>query len=129
MKLTASQKDKLLSTLQTRFEKNKERHKNIKWKDVLAKLESNHAKLWSLNEMETTGGEPDVVEFDKKTREYIFYDCSPESPNGRRSFCFDAEALKSRKENRPKNSATAMAKEMGVELLSEEEYRALQKLG
>ena len=129
MKLSAAQKEKLLSTLQTRFEKNKNRHKNIKWESVQTKLESSPAKLWSLNELETTGGEPDVVDYDKKNNEYIFFDCSPESPNGRRSFCFDAEALKSRKENKPKNSATAMAKEMGVELLSEEEYRALQKLG
>src|SRR5690606_41682358 len=116
MKLSAAQKEKLLTTLKTRFEKNKDRHKSIKWEDVLEKLESNPGKLWSLNEMETTGGEPDVVDFDKKTGEYIFFDCSPESPNGRRSFCFDAEALKSRKENKPKNSATAMAKEMGVEI-------------
>ena len=129
MKLSAAQKEKLLSTLQTRFGKNKDRHKSIKWEDVLAKLESNPAKLWSLNEMEATGGEPDVVDLGKKNDEYIFIDCSAESPNGRRSFCYDAEALKARKENKPKNSAVAKAKEMGVELLSEEDYRALQELG
>src|SRR5690606_32370945 len=117
MKLSAAQKEKLLSTLQTRFGKNKDRHKSIKWEDVLAKLESNPAKLWSLNEMEATGGEPDVVDLGKKNDEYIFIDCSAESPNGRRSFCYDAEALKARKENKPKNSAVAKAKEMGVELL------------
>lgn len=129
MKLTAAQKEKLLSTLKTRFEKNKNRHKNIKWESVQAKLESSPAKLWSLNEMEITGGEPDVVDYNKKTGAYIFYDCSAESPTGRRSFCYDAEALKSRKEHKPKNSAVAMASAMGIELLTEEQYRALQELG
>jgi hypothetical protein len=105
------------------------RHKNLEWSKIEAKLGSNAEKLWSLNEMERTGGEPDVVGHDKKTGEYIFYDCSAESPNGRRSVCYDGEALKSRKEHKPKSSAVDMAANMGIELLSEEQYRELQKLG
>ena len=127
--LSSTQTEKLISILQTRFEKNKKRHKGIDWDKVQAKLESKPAKLWSLNEMESTGGEPDVVGYDKKSGEYIFYDCSPESPKGRRSICYDHEALHSRKEHKPADSAINMADAMGVELLSEEEYRALQELG
>lgn len=127
--LAPKQCEELLNTLRIRFEKNKNRHKNLEWFKVQAKLEANAEKLWSLNEMESTGGEPDVVGYDKKTDEYILYDCSPESPNGRRSVCYDHEALKSRKENKPKNSAIGLAADMGVELLTEEEYRELQKLG
>ena len=119
----------LLELLQTRFEKNMNRHKGIEWEKVHAKLVGNAQKIWSLSEMEKTGGEPDVIGFDKKTNEYIFCDCSPESPAGRRSFCYDEEALKSRKENKPKNSAVAMAEAMGAELLTEEQYRELQTLG
>ena len=115
--------------MQARFEKNMSRHKGIEWTKVQAKLGKNNDKLWSLNEMERTGGEPDVIDFDKKSGEYIFYDCSAESPNGRRSLCYDAEALASRKENKPKDSAINMAAAMGVELLTEEQYRELQKLG
>jgi len=127
--LSPDQRDELLRTLQTRFEKNMNRHKGIEWAKVQAKLEANAAKLWSLNEMETTGGEPDVVGQDKKTGEYVFYDCSVESPKGRRSVCYDREALDSRKEHKPANSAIDMAAAMGIELLSEEQYRELQKLG
>jgi hypothetical protein len=127
--LPAKQREDLLNTLQKRFEKNMGRHKGIEWSKVQAKLKDSTAKLWSLNEMEDTGGEPDVVGYDKKTGEYIFMDCSPESPTGRRSFCYDREALNSRKEHKPKNSAMDMAADMGIELLSEEEYRDLQKLG
>lgn len=127
--LTAKQRDELLSILAKRFEKNMKRHKDIEWAKVQAKLEAAPAKLWTLNEMEMTGGEPDVVGHDKKTDEYIFYDCSAETPTGRRSICYDHEGLKSRKENRPANSAINMAEEMGVQLLTEEEYRALQQLG
>ncbi|MGZ5244609.1 MAG: DUF4256 domain-containing protein [Bacteroidia bacterium] len=127
--LSAELSEELLSTLKARFEKNMNRHKGIKWEDVQAKLEANPAKLWSLNEMEITDGEPDVVGFDKKTGDYIFYDCSAESPKGRRSLCYDHEALTSRKENKPKNSAVGIATEMGIELLTEEQYRELQKLG
>ena len=123
------QREELLSTLKARFEKNLNRHKDLAWAEVQAKLEANAEKLWSLNEMERTGGEPDVVGHDKKTGEYTFYDCSPESPNGRRSLCYDREALESRKEHKPKNSATDMAAAMGIELLAEEQYRELQKLG
>ena len=115
--------------MKARFEKNLNRHKDLAWAEVQAKLEANAEKLWSLNEMERTGGEPDVVGHDKKTGEYTFYDCSPESPNGRRSLCYDREALESRKEHKPKNSATDMAAAMGIELLAEEQYRELQKLG
>jgi len=127
--LPAKQRDELLSILKTRFEKNKNRHKGLEWSKVQVKLEANPAKLWSLYEMERTEGEPDIVGQDKKTGEYIFYDCSAESPKGRRSICYDTEALNSRKENKPKNSAVGMAAEMGIEILTEEEYRALQQLG
>lgn len=119
----------LLNAPKARFEKNMNRHKGIEWVSVQIKLETNDEKLWSLYEMERTGGEPDVVGYDKKTGEYIFYDCSAESPKGRRSFCYDREALEARKEFKPENSAVAMAAAMGIELLSEEEYRELQKLG
>ena len=128
-KLSLSESEGLLHILKARFEKSNSRHKNIAWADVLARLKSNTEKLWSLNEMEITGGEPDVVGHDKKTGEYIFYDCSAESPAGRRSFCYDSEALESRKEHKPKNNATDMAAAMGIELLTEEQYRELQKLG
>ena len=128
-KLSAEQIEKLLSTLQTRFEKYMNRHKGLEWTKVQARLEKNNEKLWSLNEMERTGGEPDVVGRDKKTGEYTFYDCSPESPKGRRSLCYDREALDSRKEYKPKNSAIDMASAMGIEILNEEQYRELQKLG
>jgi uncharacterized protein DUF4256 len=126
--LAREQREQLLSALKARFEKNMNRHKGLKWAKVEAKLEANTKKLWSLNEMERTGGEPDVVGHDKKTGEYIFYDCSAESPKGRRSVCYDGEALESRKEHKPKNSAIDMAAAMGVELLTEEQYRALQLL-
>lgn len=128
-KLSAEQTKNLLKELKTRFEKNMKRHKGIDWAAVQAKLEANPAKLWSLDEMEITGGEPDVVGYDKKTGEYIFYDCSAESPKGRRSVCYDHEALESRKEHKPQNSAIGMAADMGIEILSEEEYSALQQLG
>ena len=127
--LKAKQREELLSALQARFERNMNRHKGLEWVEVQAKLEANPEKLWSLNEMERTGGEPDVVGYDKKTGEYIFYDCSAESPSGRRSICYDREALESRKEHKPKNSAIGMATAMGIELLTEEQYRELQKLG
>ena len=128
-KLPAGQLDELLRTLKARFEKNMHRHKGIEWAKVQAKLEANAGKLWSLSEMERTGGEPDVVGHDKKTGEYIFYDCSAETPKGRRSVCYDYEALQSRKEHRPENSAIDMAAAMGIEILTEEQYRALQQLG
>jgi hypothetical protein len=128
-KLSAEQRTALLSTLKARFEKNKHRHKGIEWANVQAKLEANQEKLWSLNEMEATAGEPDVVGTDKKTGEYLFYDCSAESPKGRRSVCYDHEALESRKEHKPENSAVEMAADMGIELLTEEQYRDLQQLG
>ncbi|MFO7526082.1 MAG: DUF4256 domain-containing protein [Ignavibacteriaceae bacterium] len=128
-KLSSKQTQELLKTLKARFEKNLQRHKSIEWAKVETKLKANQENLWSLNEMEATGGEPDVVGFDKKTGEYIFYDCSAESPKGRRSLCYDDEALKSRKEHKPKNSAVNVAATMGVELLTEEQYRELQKLG
>jgi hypothetical protein len=127
--LAPKQREELLKVLKVRFEKNISRHKGVEWAKVQAKLEANVEKLWSLNEMERTGGEPDVVSYDKKAGEYIFYDCSAESPQGRRSFCYDGEALKSRKEHKPKNSAMNMAAEMGIELLTEEQYRELQKMG
>ena len=127
--LSPKQQGELLNTLKARFEKNMSRHKGVEWAKVRAKLEANAGKLWSLNEMEGTGGEPDVVAHDKKTGEYTFYDCSAESPAGRRSFCYDDKALQSRKENKPKNSAMEMAAAMGIELLTEEQYRNLQKLG
>lgn len=121
--------DELLKILRDRFEKNMKRHVGIKWADVHAKLEKNSEKLLALNEMEITGGEPDVVGYDKKSGEYIFYDCSEESPKGRRSLCYDRDALNSRKEHKPRNSAMDAAADMGVEILSEEQYRELQKLG
>ena len=127
--LSRQQANELIGVLKNRFEKNMNRHKGLKWANVEAKLQANSEKLWSLDEMETTGGEPDVVGYDKKTDEYIFYDCSAESPKGRRSFCYDGEALESRKENKPKNNAIDMAAAMGIELLTEEQYRELQKLG
>ena len=127
--LSAKQCEELLSTLKARFAKNMNRHKGLEWTNVQAKLEANADKLWSLSEMERTGGEPDVVGHDKKSGEYIFYDCSVESPKDRRSACYDREALDSRKENKPKNNAIDMAAAMGVELLTEEQYRELQKLG
>ena len=123
------QYETLLKTLKARFEKNMNRHRGIEWAEVQARLEANTEKLRSLNEMERTGGEPDVVGFDKKAGEYIFYDCSTESPIGRRSVCYDREGLESRKEHKPENSAVDMAATMGIELLTEEQYRALQKLG
>ncbi len=135
-KLSPKQFADLLSTLKTRFEKNSARHKGVAWAGLQSKLEASFSgkqpaaeKLWSLNEMDSTGGEPDVVGLDKKTGEYIFYDCSAESPNGRRSICYDREALDSRKEHKPKNSAIDMANAMGIALLSEEQYRELQQLG
>jgi hypothetical protein len=128
-KLSASQNDELLGILKARFEKNMKRHKGLEWSRIQAKLEAQPSKLWSLNEMEMTGGEPDVVAYDKKSDEYIFYDCSPESPKGRRSICYDHEALEARKENNPDDSAMNMAEEMGIELLTEEQYRELQQLG
>ncbi len=127
--LSPKQCEELLNTLKVRFEKNMKRHKGIEWANVQAKLARNTEKLWSLNEMESTGGEPDVVGHDKKTGEYIFYDCSPESPAGRRSICYDRKALESRKEHKPKNNADDMAANMGIELLTEEQYRELQQLG
>ena len=127
--LSPEQHSALLSTLKDRFEKNTNRHQGLEWNKIQAKLEANPEKLWSLNEMERTGGEPDVVGFDKNKDECLFYDCSAESPKDRRSICYDQEALESRKENKPKNSAIAMASEMGIELLTEEQYRELQQLG
>ncbi len=128
-KLSAEQQEELLKTLQTRFEKNLKRHKNIEWAKVHEKLTKHPAKLWSLNEMESTGGEPDVVGYDKKTGEYFFYDCSAESPKGRRSICYDHEALEARKEHKPEDSAINMADAMGIDILTEEQYRELQQLG
>ena len=128
-KLSPEQREELLSALKARFEKNMSRHKGLEWAKVQAKLEADAGKLWSLNEMERTGGEPDVVGYDKKTGEYVFYDCSAESPNGRRSVCYDHEALEARKEHKPKDSAVRMATDMGIELLTEEQYRELQQLG
>ena len=128
-KLSAAEREELLATLKTRFEKNMNRHKGVDWAKVLSKLEANSEKLWSLSEMERTGGEPDVVGHDKKTGEYVFVDCSAESPKGRRSVCYDREALESRKEHKPKDCAIDMAKAMGVEVLTEEQYRELQKVG
>lgn len=127
--LTQQQTEKILQTLQTRFEKNKSRHAALEWSKVQKKLEANPDKLWSLSQMEETGGEPDVVDFDEETGEYIFYDCSAESPKSRRSFCYDNEALEARKEHKPKNSAVGMASHMGIELLTEAQYRKLQQLG
>ena len=127
--LSPEQSEDLLKTLKARFEKNMNRHKSLEWANVQARLEANPQKLWSLREMERTGGEPDVVGHDKETGDYIFYDCSPESPKGRRSLCYDREALESRKEHKPKDSAVNVAAAMGIELLAEEQYRELQKLG
>lgn len=127
--LSKQQKEELLTILKERFEKNTNRHKSLEWNKVQARLEANPDKLWSLNEMEKTGGEPDVVAHDKKSGKYIFYDCSEESPKGRRSFCYDSEALKSRKEHKPANNAIDMAAVMGIEILTEEQYRELQELG
>lgn len=128
-KLSPEQIGKLFDTLRSRFEKNMSRHKGIDWSKMQAKLEANPYKLWSLNEMEETGGEPDVAGYDKKTDEYVFYDCSAESPKGRRSLCYDAEARDSRKEHKPEDSAINVATNIGVEILTEDEYRNLQKLG
>jgi len=128
-KLSPERRDELLSALKARFEKNMNRHKGLKWANVAAKLAANSDKLWSLEEMERTGGEPDVVGHDKKMGEYIFYDCSAESPIDRRSVCYDREGLESRKEHKPENNAIDMAAAMGIELLTEEQYRELQKLG
>src|SRR5438552_13262347 len=127
--LSVEQREELLKALKARFEKYMNRHQGLDWAKVQAKLEADTEKLWSLHEMERTGGEPDVVGFDKETGEYIFYDCSAESPKGRRSLCYDGEALESRKEHKPKNNAIDMASAMGVELLTEEQYRELQRLG
>ncbi len=127
--LSGEQKQALLRVLETRFEKNMNRHKGIKWVDVLAKLEANTGKLWSLDAMEETGGEPDVTGFDKKTGEYIFTDCAPESPKGRRSVCYDRKAWESRKEHKPENTAMDLAADMGIDMLTEEEYRELQTMG
>lgn len=128
-KLSSEEQHELLNLLKVRFEKNMNRHQGLEWAKVQTRLEANPDKLWSLDEMELTGGEPDVVGYDQKTGEYIFYDCSAESPKGRRSICYDPEALESRKEHKPKNSAIGMAAEMGIEILTEEQYRALQQLG
>ena len=127
--LSSEQREELLGVLKTRFEKNMNRHKGLEWAEVRAKLEANGEKLWSLHEMERTGGEPDVVDQDKKTGEYVFCDCSAETPKGRTSVCYDREGLESRKEHRPKNTAIDMAAAMGIELLTEEQYQELQKLG
>ncbi len=127
--LPTKQQQELLNTLKSRFEKNRNRHIGLEWSKIQAKLQTNTEKLWSLNEMEKTGGEPDVVGHDKKTGEFIFYDCSAESPKDRRSLCYDQEALNTRKEHKPKDSAMNMAAAMGIELLTEEEYRELQRLG
>src|SRR3954454_11246790 len=127
--LLPEQREELFKALKARFEKNMNRHKGLEWAKVQAKLEANTEKMWSLNEMEGTSGEPDVVGHDKKTGEYIFYDCSAESPKGRRSVCYDREALESREKHKPENNAVDMAAAMGIELLTEEQYRELQKLG
>lgn len=127
--LSKKQSEDLLRTLKARFEQNMNRHKDVQWSTLQAKLEANAEKLWSLHEMERTGGEPDVVSHDKRTGEYIFYDCSAESPKGRRSLCYDREALDARKEAKPKDSAMDMASAIGIELLTEEQYRELQRLG
>src|ERR1700688_4771373 len=127
--LSKKQREEIVSALKARFEKNMNRHKGLEWANAQARLEANAEKLWSLNEMERTGGEPDIVGHDKKTGEYIFYDCSAESPKGRRSICYDREALDSRKEHKPEDNAIEMAAAMGIEVLTEEQYRELQKLG
>jgi uncharacterized protein DUF4256 len=128
-KLSTDASQALLEVLRIRFENNMNRHKDLDWNKIESKLEANPEKLWSLDEMERTEGEPDVVGYDKKTDEYIFYDCAAESPKGRRSICYDHEALEKRKENKPKDSAVNMAAEMGIEILNQEEYKELQKLG
>jgi len=127
--MSPEQREELLRALKARFEENMNRHKGLEWAEVQAKLEANPEKLWSLKEMERTGGEPDVVGHDKKTGEYIFYDCSAESPEGRRNVCYDREALEARKTNKPADNAMDMADAMGIELLTEDQYRELQKLG
>ena len=127
--LSPKQREELLKALKVRFEKNMNRHKSLEWTKIQAKLEANTKKLWSLSEMERTGGEPDVVDHDKKTGDYIFYDCSAESPKGRRSLCYDRDALEARKEFKPENNALDLAAAMGIEILTEEQYRELQKLG
>ncbi len=127
--LSSKQREELLKTFAARFEENRNRHKSLEWAKVHARLQANTEKLWSLHEMERTGGEPDVVDHDKKTGEYIFYDCSAESPKGRRNVCYDREALEARKEHKPENSAINMATAIGIELLTEEQYRELQQLG
>lgn len=129
MDLSTEQGKEIIRILKDRFEKNMRRHKDLEWDKIQEKIENNSKKLWSLNEMEITGGEPDVVDYDKKTDEYIFYDCSLESPIGRRNVCYDNEALESRKKNKPENSAIGMAVDMGIEILTEEQYKELQKLG
>ncbi|TGK87925.1 DUF4256 domain-containing protein [Leptospira noumeaensis] len=128
-KLSQKQSEEIIKELKIRFDKNKSRHPDIEWNKIESKLETNPDKLWSLYEMEKTGGEPDIVGYDKKTNEYIFYDCSPETPKERRSICYDRKALDSRKENKPKSSALEMAAAMGIQLLTEEEYKELQKIG
>lgn len=128
-KLSSAQSEELLSVLKVRFEENMSRHQGLEWDKIQARLEANDEKLWSLDDMESTGGEPDVVGYDDKTDEYIFYDCSAESPAGRRSVCYDRQALESRKKHKPENSAIDMAADMGIALLTEEQYSALQKLG
>ena len=128
-KLSSQQQQELLTVLKARFEKNMSRHKGVEWGKVQARLEANSEKVWSVNEMEKSGGEPDVIGFDKKTGEYIFCDCSAETPKGRRSICYDHEALQSRKEHKPKDSAMGMVADMGIEILTEEQYRQLQQLG
>lgn len=127
--LSSKQCEELLSLLKARFQKHMNRHEKIKWQEVQAKLEKNTSKIWSLNAMEMTGGEPDVIGYDEKTNQFLFYDCSAESPKGRRSLCYDNEALQSRKEFKPKDSAVEMAASIGIELLTEEEYRNLQQFG
>ena len=127
--LSTEQQEKLIQVLKLRFEKNKNRHENLKWKSIENKLQTQPEKLWSLNEMDKTGGEPDVIDFDTKTSEYLFVDCSPETPKGRRSICYDLEGLNSRKEHKPSHNAIDMATSMGISLLTEEQYRNLQQLG
>ncbi len=128
-RISSTDRESIIGTLQARFEKNMKRHLGLAWTDVLKRLESRPDKIWSLHQMESTGGEPDVVAFDQATGEYVFFDCSPESPKGRTSVCYDREALDSRKEHKPKTSAAEVAEEMGIELLTEDQYRALQALG
>lgn len=127
--ISAQESTELLNTLKKRFEKNMNRHEKLDWSKIEEKLNSNPTKLWSLNEMEISGGEPDVVDYNEKTNEYLFFDCSPESPKGRRSFCYDREALDSRKEHKPQNDIITVATQMGIEVLTEEQYRFLQNLG